>query len=83
MITTSTRMVGVRQFRQNLTKLTERARLKKERLVVLRKNIPIFEILPIAKVVDKDTSFQIASGKDILKELGPISQSDYAYYENL
>ncbi|MFH1631635.1 MAG: hypothetical protein ABIA47_01235 [bacterium] len=45
----TTRFVGVKEFRQNMSKLANRARRKNERLIILRKNEPIFELRPIGK----------------------------------
>ena len=57
-----TRFVGIKQFRQNMAKISDQARKKKERLIVLRKNKPIFELRPIQA---KDALFEFY--KDIEK----------------
>ncbi|PIT87388.1 MAG: hypothetical protein COU31_03180 [Candidatus Magasanikbacteria bacterium CG10_big_fil_rev_8_21_14_0_10_40_10] len=43
------------------------------------------DMLREAEVVPKDelAQFMAASGRDILKVIGPISKKDYDYYENL
>ncbi len=51
----TTRFVGVKELRQNMAKITKEAEEKKQRLIVLRKNKPIFELRPL-------------SGKSIYKE---------------
>ena len=75
-------LVGIKEFRQNLASLTRRASKRNERMIVLRKNAPLFEVLPIKKD-DGDNIFVTQSGKDILKELGPISATEAKYYSNL
>lgn len=45
----TTRFIGLKEFRQNMAKIAERARKNNERLVILRKNVPIFELRPLSK----------------------------------
>ena len=45
----TTKFIGVKELRQNLASITKRAEKKKERLIVLRNNEPIFELRPIPK----------------------------------
>ena len=45
----TTRFIGVKEFRQNMAKIAKQARKKNERLVILRKNEPIFELRPLSK----------------------------------
>jgi antitoxin (DNA-binding transcriptional repressor) of toxin-antitoxin stability system len=45
----STRFIGVKELRQNMAKIVSQAQRKKERLIILRKNIPIFELKPLSK----------------------------------
>ncbi len=51
----TTKFVGVKELRQNMAKITKEAEEKNERLIILRKNRPIFELRPL-------------SGKSIYKE---------------
>lgn len=44
----NTTFVGVKELRQNMAKTAERARKKNERIIVLRKNKPIFELRPLS-----------------------------------
>ena len=48
----NTRFIGVKEFRQNMAMLANKARSNGERLVVLRKNEPIFEVRPFKKGED-------------------------------
>ena len=45
----TTKFIGVKEFRQNMAKISEMARKKNQRLIVLRKNEPIFELGPLSK----------------------------------
>ena len=45
----ATRFIGMKQLRQNMAKIAGEARKKNERLVVLRKNEPIFELRPLSR----------------------------------
>lgn len=45
----TTKFVGVKEFRQNMAKIVKRSRKKNERIIVLRRNQPLFEIKPISE----------------------------------
>jgi len=45
----TTKFVGMKELRQNMAKLTKQAQQKNERLIILRKNKPIFELRPLSK----------------------------------
>jgi len=45
----TTRFIGVKELRQNISKVSDQALKKNERLIVLRKNVPIFELRPLSK----------------------------------
>lgn len=51
----TTQLIGLKDFRQNLATYTNKARLKQIRYIVLRKNIPVFEVKPISQ---KDAIFE-------------------------
>lgn len=44
----TTRFVGLKEFRQNMAKISEEAHVKKQRLIILRKNKAIFELRPLS-----------------------------------
>ncbi len=44
----TTRFVGVKELRQSMSKITKLAQKKNERIIVLRKNKPIFELRPLS-----------------------------------
>ena len=45
----TTKMIGVKEFRQNMARFSDEARRKNQRLIILRKNEPIFELKPLSK----------------------------------
>jgi hypothetical protein len=45
----TTKFVGVREFRQNISGLYKDAQKKSIRYIVLNKNKPVFEVRPISK----------------------------------
>lgn len=59
----TTKFIGVKEFRQNMAKITARSQKNNERLIVLNRNTPIFEVRPIVK---KD--FAIQSLDEAIKE---------------
>jgi len=44
----TTKFVGTKELRQNMAKITRNAQKKNERIIVLRKNQPIFELRPLS-----------------------------------
>ena len=44
----TTKFIGMKQLRQNMAKITKEAHKKKERLIILRKNEPVFELRPLS-----------------------------------
>lgn len=80
----TTRFIGVKELRQGMSKITKDAQRKNERIIVLRKNRPVFELRPLS---DKDSSVEsfrkdieeareqakkgkVYSQEDVLKEFG-------------
>lgn len=65
----TTKFIGVKEFRQNMAKISEQARKKNERLIVLRKNEPIFELRPLSKKAAtlEKLSFDIQAGLEDIK----------------
>ena len=45
----TTRFVGLKELRQNMSRISMEALKKGQRLIVLRKNEPIFELRPLSK----------------------------------
>ncbi len=45
----TTKFVGMKELRHHMAKLTSEATRKRERLIVLRKNRPIFELRPLSE----------------------------------
>jgi len=45
----TTRFVGLKEFRQNMAKISSQAQIKNQKLIILKKNQPIFELHPLSK----------------------------------
>ena len=43
----TTRLIGIKEFRQNMSKLSKEAKKKKLRLIIMSHSIPILEIRPV------------------------------------
>lgn len=43
----ATKLVGMKQFRQNLASYTEEAKKGNVRFIILKKNVPVLEVKPI------------------------------------
>ena len=80
---TTTKFIGIKEFRQNIAKFAKTARDKKERIVVMSRTKPLFEIKPFADDVFLDSFVEsvlhaerdVAAGNvhseaDVMKELG-------------
>ncbi|MBI2097807.1 MAG: type II toxin-antitoxin system Phd/YefM family antitoxin [Candidatus Vogelbacteria bacterium] len=42
------KFIGIKELRQNMAKISSAARKRRERLIVLRKNEPLFELRPLS-----------------------------------
>ena len=45
----TTSFIGLKELRNNLTKLADSARRRKRRYIVMRKNRPLFELRPLSE----------------------------------
>ncbi len=43
----TTRFIGLKELRQNMAKITGEASRKRQRVIVLKKNAPLFELRPL------------------------------------
>jgi hypothetical protein len=81
----SPQFVGIKEFRQNIAQFAKTAREKKQRIVVMNRNKPLFEIKPFAEDEYLDSFVQsvleaerdIAAGNfytsaEVKKELGIV-----------
>ncbi|MDX9779388.1 MAG: hypothetical protein RBT30_04085 [Patescibacteria group bacterium] len=48
----TTKLIGIKEFRQNVTNLYKKAQTKNLQYIVLNRNQPIFKVIPLSK---KDT----------------------------
>lgn len=45
----TTKFVGVKELRQSMATITSNAKRKKQRIIVLKKNKPLFELRPLSE----------------------------------
>lgn len=74
-----TRFVGMKEFRQNMTRYSEQSRKKKIRFIVLRKNRPILEVSPIS---EKDYAY-LRLKKEFDEAENQIRSGDYLTHEEI
>lgn len=64
----TTKIIGVKELRQNLSQVTKQAVKNKQRYLVFKNNTPVFEITPISKKEAARARF-IASVKEGLEDV--------------
>lgn len=70
---TTLKLVGMKKFRQNLASYANRAKRLKQGFIVLRKNVPVFEVKPVDK-----QQFALEKLKAEIKEArGQIKKGEY------
>lgn len=57
-MTTKTKFIGIKEFRQNIAKLVKTAQETKQRIVVMNRNKPLFEVTPYEEDVYLDSFVQ-------------------------
>ncbi len=53
----TTKFIGIREFRQNLSHYVQRAQKTGERFIVMKRNKPLFELKPFSPDEDVNTLF--------------------------
>lgn len=54
-----TLFIGLKEFRQNMARVTQDALDNKRRIIILRKNEPLFELIPLSKKDQECWKFEI------------------------
>ena len=75
----TTKFIGMKEFRQNMTKYSEQSRKKKIRFIVLRKNKPIMEVTPIN---EEDYAY-LRLKKELDEAEAQIRNGDYYTHEEV
>ncbi len=75
----NTKFIGMKEFRQNMTKYSEQARKKKIRYIVLKKNTPMLEIIPIN---EKDYAY-LRLKKELDEAEKQIKNGEYFTHEEI
>lgn len=75
----TTKIIGIKEYRQNITSLWKEARKKKIRYIVMYHAKPIFEVNPLS---EKDELIDLLR-KDIAKSRGQAKKGDTIAHETL
>ncbi len=64
-----TKLVGIREFRQNISTLYEKARKNNWRFIVLNRNQPVFKVEPLGKkdVIVEKLALDIKEAREDVK----------------
>ena len=64
-----TKLIGIREFRQNITSLHKKARKNNWRFIVLNRNQPVFRVEPLSDkdVVLEKLAWDIAEAREDVK----------------
>jgi len=66
----TTKLIGIKEFRQNITTLYKQATKNNWRFIVLNRNLPIFKVEPLSKkdaILEKLTA-EIAEAREEVKK---------------
>jgi protoheme ferro-lyase len=66
----TTKVIGIKAFRQNMTKLWKKGRKEKVRFIVMNHSVPVMEVNPI----DEDELFMKMFAKDIEEALKQVDE---------
>ena len=65
-----TKLIGIREFRQNITSLHKKARKNNWRFIVLNRNQPVFKVEPLSKkdAILEKLVYDIAEAREDVKK---------------
>lgn len=73
----NTKLIGIRDFRQNISDYADKARQGNSRFIVMNRNSPLFEIKPYSKNADISDIFNdIQTARDDIKKGRLYSQDE-------
>ena len=75
----TTKLIGIKQFRQNVTNLWKEARTKKIRYIVLFHSKPVFEVNPIS---EEDVLMERLAA-DVAKAREQYKRGEYYTHEEM
>jgi len=72
-----TKLVGIKEFRANISEYAKKARKGNVRFIVMNRNNPLFELKPFAEDAELDSLFaDILKAKEDIKRGRVYSQED-------
>lgn len=73
----TTKLIGIKEFRQNISEFTQKARTEGVRFVIMNRNKPLFELKPFSEDEELESIFaDIVMAKKDVKEGRVYSQKD-------
>ena len=72
----TTKLIGIKDFRQNISAYVNKARKKKARYIVTNRNIPMFEIVPFDEEFGEEAYASFLDGLDDIKHGRVHSQEE-------
>ena len=73
----TTKLIGIKEFRQNISDFTQKAQKGNERYIIMNRNKPLFELKPFKDDQDLEDIFtDIIVAKEDIKKGRVYSQDD-------
>ena len=74
----TTKFIGIKDFRQNISGYTNEAKIKNIRIIVMKKNVPVFEVNPIdeKEYAYLKLSEELSSSEDQIKRGKSYTQEE-------
>ncbi|MCK5096197.1 MAG: type II toxin-antitoxin system Phd/YefM family antitoxin [Candidatus Pacebacteria bacterium] len=73
----TTKLIGIKEFRQNISDFTQKAQKGNERYIIMNRNKPLFELKPFKEDQDLEDIFaDIIVAKEDVKKGRVYSQED-------
>ena len=72
----NTKLIGIRDFRQNISEYAKKAQKNKSRYIITSHNIPLFEIVPFNNANALEVYKEVLEGLEDVKNNRTIPQKD-------
>ncbi|MBI5412606.1 hypothetical protein HZA43_05575 [Candidatus Peregrinibacteria bacterium] len=74
----TTQLIGLKEFRQNISRYTQEAKTKNRRYIILKKNIPVLEVRPLNEKVFalEKLADEVASARAQIKQKNVYTQDE-------
>lgn len=72
-----TKVINIKDYRQNLTKIWKDSRRKKQRLIVTSRSKPIFEVLPL-----NQEYLEFGTDEIVAEERYKLAEKNFSFWKN-